>query len=828
MPTNKRHLLIDQFSSAEDFKSRKIGRSSEVPQRDRKVHGNRLLRQYEEITSKHSKAPTNTDLRITEESGVYVKFIGMPNLQLPLNSLDNKDFKLRTCTRIDERDIAIVFVPEERRDGFKNKIAQYLDPTKDGKNNTPRNHNLIDSIESIELANLREFWTDDPSLFPNDPDQEIWWEVWLKNYKDKSPKDIGNALANSIGGVLGNTSLSFFDNCVILIKASSRQLEKTPELISTLEELRKAKDTPNVLVESSPKEQLEWTQNLMSRIDLSKDSSTSIAILDTGVNYNHPLLSHFCSEQKSERWDQNWQHYDEKNDHASRQAGLSIFGDLTAALLDNAIIHFKHHIESARILPPNNNQNAPELYGAITTGTARKLETANRGWRRVYSLAVTAPSDQQQGGFPTSWSSEIDLFSSGFADDERRLFIISAGNNIDIQPSVDYWDQLHLAEIEDPAQAWNALTVGAYTEKTTNDDTSFDGWAPFAKFGDVAPSSRSSVNWAWKKQAPYKPDLVAEGGNRLLSQDKSHVTNADSVSLLTTSGKAAGQLFEVSSDTSAACALVSRQAAILMAEYPEYWPETIRGLLVHTADWTARMEERFRDLCKSGKSPYSAKEIMLRSVGYGVTNLQRACYSASNKLTLIAQDSLQPFIKTDDATDPKLNEMRLYELPWPREELLQLPTNARLKVTLSYYVEPNPSRRGYRQRYSYQSHGLRFEVIGAGQSIENFKSSINALATDDTYKGPTGDRDGWKFGPRLRTRGSLHSDCWEGEAALLADMKTIAVYPVGGWWKYRTSKERWKREVRYSLIVSIEVPDEKVDIYSAVENLVRTEVPIEN
>ena len=203
MPTNKRHLLIDQFSSAEDFKSRKIGRSSEVPQRDRKVHGNRLLRQYEEITSKHSKAPANTDLIITEESGVYVKIIGMPNLQLPLNSLDNKDFKLRTCTRIDERDIAIVFVPEERRDGFKNKIAQYLDPTKDSKSNTPRNHNLIDSIESIELANLREFWTDDPSLFPNDPDQKIWWEVWLKNYKDKSPKDIGGALANSIGGVLG-------------------------------------------------------------------------------------------------------------------------------------------------------------------------------------------------------------------------------------------------------------------------------------------------------------------------------------------------------------------------------------------------------------------------------------------------------------------------------------------------------------------------------------------------------------------------------------------------------------------------------------------------
>ncbi|MBN0350787.1 S8 family serine peptidase, partial [Pseudomonas aeruginosa] len=93
--------------------------------------------------------------------------------------------------------------------------------------------------------------------------------------------------------------------------------------------------------------------------------------------------------------------------------------------------------------------------------------------------------------------------------------------------------------------------------------------------------------------APYKPDVVAEGGNRLLSPDGTTVSDADSVSLLTTSGKTAGQLFEVSADTSAACALVSRQAAILMDEYPDYWPETVRGLLAHSAEWTERVWERF-------------------------------------------------------------------------------------------------------------------------------------------------------------------------------------------------------------------------------------------
>ncbi|MDH8131801.1 S8 family serine peptidase, partial [Klebsiella pneumoniae] len=76
-------------------------------------------------------------------------------------------------------------------------------------------------------------------------------------------------------------------------------------------------------------------------------------------------------------------------------------------------------------------------------------------------------------------------------------------------------------------------------------------------------------------------------------------------------GRATDQLFEVNSDTSAACALVSRQAALLMAQYPEYWPETIRGLLVHTAKWTNRMRERYR--IERGRSTAKlAKETLLR------------------------------------------------------------------------------------------------------------------------------------------------------------------------------------------------------------------------
>jgi len=659
--------------------------------------------------------------------------------------------------------------------------------------------------------------------------------LWLKNREeDQRTIEIAQRLAERVGATLGNTTISFFDSTVLLIKASVSQLESAVELIANLEELRKAKETPNAIVESSPKEQQEWVEDLISRLNTDDEVTAALCILDTNINYNHQLLRHFSSQYQAECWDPAWPHYDEfvplqpYNDHDSIQAGIACFGDLQASLLTDDEISVPHIIESGRILPPV-GANDPELYGAITVGTAAKIEVERPNLNHVYSLAVTS-AHERKGGQPSSWSAEIDQFSSGYEDGTQRLFVISAGNNTDIHTLIDYWDQVQLAQIEDPAQPWNALTVGAYTEKTTNDDPSFEGWSPFAVNGDIVPASRSAVNWGRRKQSPFKPDVVAEGGNRLISPDRTSVSNADVVSLLTTSGRTTRQLFETTGDTSAASALVSRQAAILMTEYSEYWPETIRGLIVHSTSWTPRMWERF-GLLNESRSPKAAKETMLRAVGYGVPSLERAQYSVDHALTLIAQDSLQPFVKPPEAgnsDDPKLNQTQFYQLPWPIEVLQQLPPELeiKLKVTLSYFIEPNPGRRGYRRRYNYQSHGLRFEVIRPGQSLDNFQAYVNGVANSDQYDGPEGNNERLTFGPQLRTRGSLHADTWTGAAADLAGMHTIAVFPVGGWWKYRTGDERWQNAVRYSLIVSIDVPDADIDIYSVVENLIETEVEI--
>ncbi len=835
MASGKRHISVVGFSKTEGFTSKTQSRSSVVPQRNREQHGQYLTTQYNALVSEYQERHDQAQPPITEDTGIYVEITSYPDVKLPLDSLDTQDFKLHSCKVNDDNcEVVVVFIPESKRNSFLRKLEQYLNPEKDTVTNLPYNHKLIASIFNIRLADLRSFWTDNPDKYPEDNQQILWWELWLKKRGDEEPLQIAHALAERIGAQLGNTSQFFFDTAVVLIRASVDQLKQALELISNLEELRSAKETPNVLIDSSPIEQQEWSDDLVNRIQFQEGIRTSVSILDAGVNYDHPILSKAIHQDLAVSWNPQWPHYDvynppsQFNDHGSKQAGIALFENLQHAILDNGTVQLNHYIESARILPPN-GQNDPELYGAITVGTAAKLEADRPDWQRVYSLAVTSPPEAI-GGQPSSWSAEIDLSAYGEIDELRRLYVISAGNNRELTVEPEYWDQIHLTEIEDPAQSWNALTVGAYTELTTNDDPDFDGWSPVAASGDASPATSSSVNWGWKKQAPIKPDVVAEGGNRLISPDQSEITDADTVSLLTTSGRSAGQLFETIADTSAATAAVSYQAAILMSEYPDYWPETIRALLVHAAEWTPSMLQRF-GLLHQKHSPKVAKETMLRTVGYGVTNLERSRYSADHALTLVAQDYIKPFTKNNNATastDPKLNEMRLYKLPWPIEILQQLPQDleVKLRITLSHFIEPNPGRRGYRQRYSYQSHGLRFEVIRPGQSFENFSSYVNGSAVNNNYDGPEGDSDGWLFGPQLRTRGSLHSDIWTGTAADLADMHTIAVFPVGGWWKYRTALDRWQNSVRYCLLISIEVPDEDVDIYSTIQAEVEVNVEV--
>jgi hypothetical protein len=364
--------------------------------------------------------------------------------------------------------------------------------------------------------------------------------------------------------------------------------------------------------------------------------------------------------------------------------------------------------------------------------------------------------------------------------------------------------------------------VGAVADLAYFEDHGYQGYQPIAKPGDLSPTSRTSRAWPEEARDDWaiKPDIVMEGGNWAQSAQGTRDT-PDGLGLLTTIISREGGLLTTTRDTSPATAGAARLAAQIWAEYPDLWPETVRGLLVHSARWTDAMTQRF---------PGNAKEVIqnrLRCYGYGVPNKARALHSASNAVTLVAEGELQPYKK--DGSECKSNEMRLHELPWPTEALQALGhTDVCMRVTLSYFIESSPGRRGWTRRHCYASHGLRFDLQRPLETPNALLARVSTSALD----GPLGAGEStdealnWVVGSKGRTHGSLHCDWWVGTAASLAQCRHLAVFPVTGWWRQRPHLERYASKARYSLIVSLETESVELDLYAAIASRIAVSTPI--
>ena len=263
----------------------------------------------------------------------------------------------------------------------------------------------------------------------------------------------------------------------------------------------------------------------------------------------------------------------------------------------------------------------------------------------------------------------------------------------------------------------------------------------------------------------------------------------DGLLLLSTHGDLTVRLFTTTGMTSGAAAQAARMAGSLMGAYPEFWPETVRGLLVHSADWTGRMLSQV-----TGVSDSKRALLLLRRYGYGVPDLNRAHWSANNALTLVAQESLTPFGEPrSKSSRPPTKDMHVHSLPWPKAALQALgETPVELRITLSYFIEPNPARRGWKHRHLYRSLGLRFALKGETERLDDFRARMSKDAQQDDYTASKFSDPGWTLGAQHRNRGSVHSDRWSGIAADLAERGHIGIHPVGGWWRERPHLERWK------------------------------------
>ena len=196
---------------------------------------------------------------------------------------------------------------------------------------------------------------------------------------------------------------------------------------------------------------------------------------------------------------------------------------------------------------------------------------------------------------------------------------------------------------------------------------------------------------------------------------------------------------------------------------------------------------------------------------------------------MIIEEELQPF-KLKSNGNIVMNELHIHKLPWPKKVLESLGNEeVELRVTLSYYIEPSPGNIGWKDRYSYRSCGLRFDIKNNIESLEDFKKRVNraARADDVNWRSEFGASAPWYLGVHNRDVGSIHSDFMCVSAVELADVNGIAVYPVGGWWKERKKMKKYNEKVRYSLIVSLSTKETEVDLYTPIITEIQTPIQIE-
>ena len=833
MEIKNKHIFISGNVKKNKYKgSPKIGKKTNIPQRDREQHSKKLLDQLNEIWDQKKEKENSTAEGIYTRDGTYLSFTSAAGHDLITKSLENIKSGIRLLNIQEEKNDnehlyqkATVYIPKGKERFFINKIIEYKE--KDTKFGKHKNANLVNSIEDIRIALLKNFWTDKQELIPNE--NSIWCEAWLNVNIDKIKADEQiqifhqTLINNKIEYKLKNRIL-FAERAVILINVNQMQLVELMKQSDLLAEFRVGQEPAGFWVNESAAEQQQWIDDMLKRIKKIEkiESNIKICVLDTGVQNGHQLLQILIDDANTLTVDNKWGTHDHYRGagHGTLMAGIAGYRNIESILESNSDISITHKICSVKIFPPPSSDETPkELWGDITQQGILRAEIQNSKMNLIYCMAITSKQDAEKGR-PSSWSGAIDnlAFNDG---NNQRLIIISAGNITDETEWKKYPNSNYNTTIQNPAQSWNALVISAFTDKIQIQDNKYNDYTPIAKLGELSPFSTTSLTW--DKKWPVKPDIVFEGGNLLKAPD-GRITTYEDFELLSTSKQFNTRPFGTINATSAATAQASWFAAKIAFEYPDAWAETIRALMVHSASWNDAMRQQ-QSVTSRNREGYRK---MLRVYGYGVPNLEKALYNKKSAFTFIAEEFFQPFaFKKQKRNEIETNEIHFFNLPWPKDFLLELGNiGVILRVTLSYFIEPGAGEIGWKDKYRYQSYGLQFDINNVGENENDFKKRLNvaARAEDEVVYNRT-DSSRWEIGINNRNKGSIHSDFWVATAAQVATCNLIAVYPIIGWWRERKHLKKVENTTRYSLIISLETPAQDIELYTKIKTII--DAPIE-
>ncbi|MBK8251250.1 MAG: S8 family peptidase [Polyangiaceae bacterium] len=815
------------------------GMSPQLPSLDPKAHGAMLLQQLDVISQQvNARFETARD-ELAKREIVAVR--PATHAQLAADQLDDAKADARLIGEVVENGTVLLDVASADLAYLREKIEAFADDSKvvaqKKKDGSPKvdehgvqltsraSERAIAPMGSIGLAQLDDLGGARLRADSIPPDRPCWFEIGCRGGYRNPSADTTNSRAQ-IGRQLyhlgANQKLDEFlgpEQVYFFVRVTRTQLDQ----------LRKATDCIyEVELAPPPLRDLKLFDDVTTK-DLSdfslrrpNEPAPAVVILDTGIATGHPLLK--AAILTATTAGPEITSPEDTHGHGTKMAGLSLYRDIGAAI-ERGSADATHWLQSSRLLIKPHFHTADEenyeKWPVLTERAVRSAEEADRGHRnRAFVLAVTRsmqdpPFDRIE---PTLWSQAVDQLA--FGDGHGRLMIVSAGNAREEQwlALAEQYPQLQLSEkIHQPAQAFNSLSVGAFTARVElpNQKDYAEARVVAMKPGGISPYTSTGL-----AKECIKPDVVLEGGNLAISSTLTD-SSVPTLSALTTGNRHThGSPLGLISMTSEASARAAHLAAQIWAIEPKLRPETVRGLIVHSASWTKTMVEDFPGL-----------NDRLPACGYGVPNPRLAMGCAQGIATIVVEDAMPNAVVEEEPrkTPPKRattkwttsktrRKVMFYRLPIPHSLLTDADPDVELRVTLSYFAEPNKFG-----RRTYHGLDLKWDMQGPHESEDAFKRRINALFRprgDDGKRAKTERTKSfdWEVGIQNRSRGTVQSDRWRGKMSSLVGDKLVAVVPLLGWWDQR--KALRNQEMKFSLIVSVLGPG----VYAAIQPCVEVEV----
>jgi hypothetical protein len=519
-----------------------------------------------------------------------------------------------------------------------------------------------------------------------------------------------------------------------------------------------------------------------------------ICIIDSGIQERHPFLVDAIDTQSSRCYiptkkSTDVGDYVPPGGHGTKVAGAVIYPREVAT---TGQFQFPCWIQNARVLDENNRllaTLAPSLYLTQIVRDYSALGT------RLFNHSISEATPHRLQHM-SAWAATMDHLSW----QHDILFIQSAGNlpvfagnqteRLGVHDSlisgVPYPEYLNhdASKISSPGESLQALTVGSINH------------CDFAQnnlrlLGNVnQPSAFTTTGLGWISDNASPPNINV---------------HPDTCTELLRSTMHGGPLIaKDEAGTSFAAPKVSSIAVAVQKLFPTESSLLYKALIINSAEWP------------QGQLFDQNKFNILRQIGYGIPDAEKATSNTPHRVTLVAKGH----------NSVKAKEAHIYQVPIP--ESLRSPGEdfrIRISVTMTYSARPRRTRRGIK---NYQSTWVDWKSSHRGEAFNSFKNRV--LHTGDRTQADHDSVIPWIIREQddygsingvRRNNSTVQKDWAELHSYELPDDFCVAVIGHQGWDKHPDAT------ANYGLVISFEAVNNDIEIYSrievAIENLIESQ-----